>query len=148
MPNKGHTHMIQIINASHLRQEHLQERARLAAKTSNVTAKVALNNILKAEAASATFRKLKNSMQRENTTQHSKEWRFPSWTQTHNPQASTHLSQTPLSLSQVLQTRIYSTSARQWTLLGSQVALATSFHLSHEMSIQHQSIRAPLTYQI
>ena len=47
------------LNASHLRQEHFQERARLAAITSNVAAKVPLNNILKAEAASATFRKLK-----------------------------------------------------------------------------------------
>ena len=47
------------LNASHLRQEHHQERARLAAITSNVTAEVALNNILKTEAASATFRKLK-----------------------------------------------------------------------------------------
>ena len=46
-------------NASHLRQEHLQERARLAALTSNVTAEVALNDIPKAEAASATFRNLK-----------------------------------------------------------------------------------------
>ena len=37
----------------------MQEWARLAAITSNVTAEVALNNILKVEAASATFCKLK-----------------------------------------------------------------------------------------
>ena len=35
------------------------EQARLAAETSNVPAEAALNNILKTEAMSATFRKLK-----------------------------------------------------------------------------------------
>ena len=54
--------------ASHLRQEHLQERARLAAITSNVTAKMTLNNILKAEAASATFCKLKRYAKGEHCT--------------------------------------------------------------------------------
>ena len=46
-------------HASHLRHKHLMEQARLAAETSNVPAEAALNNILKAEAISATFRKLK-----------------------------------------------------------------------------------------
>ena len=56
------------LNASHLRQEHIQEQARLAALTSNITAKEALNNILKAEAASATFRKLKHYAKGEHRT--------------------------------------------------------------------------------
>ena len=56
------------LNASHLRQEHLQERARLAAITSNVAAKVALNNILKAEAAWATFCRLKRYAKGEHCT--------------------------------------------------------------------------------
>ena len=46
-------------HASHLRHKHLMEQGMLAAETSNVPAEAALNNILKAEAISATFRKLK-----------------------------------------------------------------------------------------
>ena len=53
------------LNASHLRQDYLQEHARLAAITSNVTGKLTLNNILKAEAASATFCKLKYFAKKE-----------------------------------------------------------------------------------
>jgi hypothetical protein len=47
------------LQAYHLRQERLLDHARLAAPTSNTSAEVGLNNILKAKAASATFRKLK-----------------------------------------------------------------------------------------
>ena len=47
------------LQAYHLRQEHLLDCARLAASTSNTSAEIALNNILKVEAASATFCKLK-----------------------------------------------------------------------------------------
>jgi hypothetical protein len=56
------------LQAYHLRQEHLMDRARLAALTSNTSAEVALNNILKAEAASATFRKLKRHIKGEQCT--------------------------------------------------------------------------------
>ena len=56
------------LNTSHLRQEHLQERARLAAITSNVTAEVALSNILKEESGSATSRKLKRNAKEEHRT--------------------------------------------------------------------------------
>jgi hypothetical protein len=56
------------LQAYHLRQEHLMDCARLAASTSNTSSEVALNNILKAEAASATFRKLKCHAKGEHCT--------------------------------------------------------------------------------
>ena len=47
------------LSAAQLRHDHLTERARHAAITSNTPVETALNNILTAEAAIATFRKLK-----------------------------------------------------------------------------------------
>ena len=46
--------------AAQLRHDHLTDRARHAASTSNTSAETALNNILKAEVVIATFCKLKN----------------------------------------------------------------------------------------
>ena len=47
------------LHASHLKQEHRLEHARLAAKTSNAIVKKPLNSLLQVEATSATFCKLK-----------------------------------------------------------------------------------------
>ena len=55
-------------HTSHLRHKHLMEQARLAAEISNVLAEAVLNNILKAEAISATFRKLKTYAKGEHRT--------------------------------------------------------------------------------
>ena len=60
--DKCHQHTL------HLRHKHLMEQARLAAETSNVPTDAALNNVLKAETISATFRKLKTYAKGEHRT--------------------------------------------------------------------------------
>ena len=82
------------LNASHLRQKNFQECARLAAITSNATAKVALKSMLKSEAATEAFGKPKHYVKGEHCTA-LQQVRITIFDSDSQPTVSTSLLQTP-----------------------------------------------------